>query len=103
MHSKSGQNDLLSFSEIMNTDIANYREVNDFKKAGIELIPNSKEEILELVTEQFQKVTNSFIQDKDNGLLQKKYKNLFKPGHYGFGYASKIGEKFLKRYSDLLP
>jgi len=103
MHSKSGQNDLLSFSEIMNTDIANYREVNDFKKAGIELIPNSKEEILELVTEQFQKVTNSFIQDKDNRLLQKKYKNLFKPGHYGFGYASQIGEKFLKRYSYLLP
>jgi len=103
MHSKSGQNDLLSFSEIMNSDIAHYRVANNFKKAGIKLIPNSKEEILELATEQFQKVTNSFIQDKDNGLLQKKYKNLFKPGHYGFGYASKIGEKFLKRYSDLLP
>jgi len=103
MHSKSGQNDLLSFSEIMNSDIAHYREANNFKKAGIKLIPNSKEEILELATEQFQKVTNSFIQDKDNRLLQKKYKNLFKPGHYGFGYASQIGEKFLKRYSDLLP
>jgi putative glycosyltransferase (TIGR04372 family) len=103
MHSKSGQNDLLSFSEIMNSDIANYRDADAFKKAGIILVPNSKEEILELATEQFQKVTNSFIQDKDNRLLQKKYKNLFKPGHYGFGYASQIGEKFLKRYSDLLP
>ena len=103
MHSKSGQNDLLSFSEIMNTDIANYREVSDFKKAGIELIPNSKEEILELATEQFQKVTNSFVLSEANEVLQKKYKALFKPGHYGYGYASKIGEKFLERYSHLLP
>ena len=102
IHSKSGQNDLLPFSEIMNSDIANYRSADDFKKAGIILVPNSKEEILDLTTEQFQKVTNSFVQDKDNGLLQKKYKNLFKPGHYGFGHASKIGEKFLKSYSDLL-
>ena len=103
MHSKYGQNDLLSFSEIMNSDISHYREANHFKKAEIKLIPNSKEEILELAIEQFQKVTNSFIQDKDNRLLQKKYKDLFKPGHYGFGYASQIGEKFLKRYSYLLP
>ena len=103
MHSKSDQNDLLTFSEIMDTDIANYRNAYDFEKAGIKLIPNSQEEILELTTEQFQKITNSFVKDKDNELLQKKYKDLFKPGHYGFGYASQIGEKFLKRYSDLLP
>ena len=102
MHSKSGQNDLLSFSEIMDTEIANFRYTDDYKKAGIDLIPNTKEEILELVTEQFQKVTNSFVLSEANEVLQKKYKALFKPGHYGYGYASKIGKKFLERYSDLL-
>ena len=103
MYSKFGQNDLLSFQEIMYTELANYRETDDFKKAGVDLIPNTPEEILELAIEQFQKVTNSFVASEANEVLQKKYKALFKPGHYGYGYASKIGEKFLERYSDLLP
>ena len=103
MHSEFAQNDLLSFSEVLDTEIANYRVSDDFKKAGIDIIPNTKEEILELAIEQFQKVNNSFIVSETNEVLQKKYKALFKPGHYGYGYASKIGEKFLERYSHLLP
>ena len=39
-------------------------QIDDYKKAGIDLIPNTKEEILELVTEQFQKVTN-FLKKKN--------------------------------------
>ena len=74
MHSKSGQNDLLSFSEVLDTEIANYRETDDFKKAGIDLIPNTQEEILELATEQFQKVTNSFVVSEANEVLQKNIK-----------------------------
>ena len=103
MHSKFDQNVLLSFPEIMDTEIANFRYTDNYKKAGIDLIPNTQEEILELVTEQFQKGTNSFVLSEANEVLQKKYKALFKPGHYGYGYASKIGEKFLERYSHLLP
>ena len=71
--------------------------------SGDRQILNTEDEILELAIEQFQKVTNSFVLSEANEVLQKKYKALFKPGHYGYGYASKIGEKFLERYSDLLP
>ena len=103
MHAKSGQNDLLSFSEVLNSPVADFRVGSDYKDAGIDLVPNTKEDILELAIEQFQKVTTSYVNNENNEVLQKKYKDLFKPGHYGYGYASKIGSKFIERHSKLLP
>ena len=93
---------LISFSEIMETNRSNYRTSEEFSNAGITLVRNKPEEILELVTEQYHRVRNTYTEKDDNQVLQKKYKSLFKEGHYSFGYASKIGEDFLQRYSKFL-
>ena len=93
---------LISFSEIMETNRSNYRTSEEFSNAGITLVPNKPEEILELATEQFYRTTNSYTSEAPEEILQNKYKALFKDGHYAWRSPSKIGEKFLKRYVQLL-
>jgi putative glycosyltransferase (TIGR04372 family) len=102
LYKDSKSDKLISFSEIMETNRANYRTSEEFSNAGITLVRNKPEEILELVTEQYHRVRNTYTEKDDNQVLQKKYKSLFKEGHYSFGYASKIGEDFLQRYSKFL-
>ena len=93
---------LLDFDNIMQTQKSHYRTTQDFKNAGITLIPNTPEEIRELAEEQFLRTTHSYQLNHASEILRQKHEALFQPGHYGYGFSSKIGEKFLKRYSHLL-
>jgi len=100
-HADSGE--LIDFKSVMQTSKSNFRSTKEFKDAGIELHRNKPSEILELVKEQYLRTKNIYSSKDTNQVLQKKYKSLFKDGHYSFGYTSKIGEDFLQRYSKLLP
>ena len=102
MYSKSSNNEYFSFSEIMGSEMGNFRRSSEFNKAGINLIHNTSDEIKELAIEQLQRVRGTFTPNKENEVLQKKFISLFKKGHYSTGTSSKLGEKFLKRHSDLL-
>jgi len=93
---------LISFSEIMETNRSNYRTSEEFSNAGITLVRNKPEEILELAMEQFYRTTTSYTSEVSEVILQNKYKALFKDGHYAWRSPSKIGKKFLNRYSKLL-
>jgi putative glycosyltransferase (TIGR04372 family) len=103
LYADSASGKKLEFSEIMQTEKGNYRTTKEFQDAGIKLQKNKPSEILELAKEQYLRTKNIYTSKDTNQVLQKKYKSLFKEGHYSFGYASKIGEDFLQRYSKLLP
>jgi putative glycosyltransferase (TIGR04372 family) len=94
---------LLNFKEIMNSQISNFRESIDFHNAGIKLIDSSPQDILDLAIEKFEIINNSkFKYSEEDEALQLRFKALFKPGHYCYGSASRIGRSFLKRYQYLL-
>ena len=95
--------ELIDYKSIMESSKSNYRTSNDFIDAGISLIPNTPYEIKELAEEQFLKINNAHKSNNEDIILQNRYKALFRPGHYGYGFSSTIGEKFLKRYSRLIP
>jgi len=101
LYSKTSNNDYFSFPQIMSSEMGNLRRTEEFENAGVTLIHNTSDEIKDLAIEQFQRVTNTFILNKENETLQQQFKDLFKQGHYSFGYSSRIGEKFLKKHSDL--
>ncbi len=103
LYSYSNSTEHILFEEIMLTDKSNYRTQEEFSNGGITLVPNKPEEILELAIEQYQRITNIFSTSDPQETLHNKYKALFKPGHYGYGFASRIGEKFLQRHRELLP
>lgn len=95
---------LLSFKEILDSPAANFRFSSQFEAAGIELVNNTPEEIRDLVIEQFERSSfPSFMYDKDDEELQNRFRALFRPGHYMYGSASRVGRAFLKRYQYLLP
>ena len=87
----------------MEKETSIFRTSEEFLKAGITLVPNKPEEILELAAEQFERTKYSYSLEESEEILQSKYKALFKDGHYAWRASSKIGNKFLKRYSQLLP
>ncbi|NBW52073.1 MAG: TIGR04372 family glycosyltransferase [Betaproteobacteria bacterium] len=94
---------LLTFPEILALPMANWRFAGDFDSAGIELINNTPEEIRELAEEQYRRVTMpSFKYDPSDEELQMRFRKLFRPGHYMYGSASRIGQSFLRRHADLL-
>lgn len=99
---KSGR--LLQFGEIFESPLANFRYSSDFETAGVELVNNTPEDILELAIEQLQVIKNPmFVYTEEDETLQRRFKDLFKPEHYAYGSASRIGRAFLKRYQHLLP
>ena len=103
LYNYADSGELIDFKSIMQTSKSNFRTSKEFQDAGIALQKNKPSEILELAKEQYLRTKNIYTSKDTNQVLQKKYKSLFKDGHYSFGYTSKIGEDFLQRYSKLLP
>lgn len=102
LYTYADSGELIDFKSIMQTSKSNFRTSKEFQDAGIALQKNKPSEILELAKEQYLRTKNIYTSKDTNQVLQKKYKSLFKDGHYSFGYTSKIGEDFLQRYSKLL-
>jgi putative glycosyltransferase (TIGR04372 family) len=95
---------LLPFSRILDLPMANFRNTLDFERQGIELVSNSPDEIRDLVAEQLQKVMDPhFSYSDEDEALQQRFRALFRPGHYTYGSASRIGRAFLQKYQNLLP
>jgi putative glycosyltransferase (TIGR04372 family) len=104
LYKASSSGYLLSFKEILDSPSGNFRSSSEFKAAGIELVNNSPEEIRDLAIEQFERsATQNFVYDDEDENLQNRFRALFKPGHYMYGSASRVGRAFLKRYCHLLP
>jgi putative glycosyltransferase (TIGR04372 family) len=93
---------ILSFKHILQSPSAHFRETKEFEMAGIHLVHNTPEEILDLAVEQLQRVQGKFIVDAADELRQAQFMSMLKPGHYCFGTSSRIGNEFLKKYQHLL-
>ena len=95
---------LLSFKEILNSPMSNFRASSEFKTSGIELVNNSPEEIRDLAIEQLERITApNFSYDKEDEALQLRFRDLYKPEHYSYWSASRVGRAFLRHYQYLLP
>jgi putative glycosyltransferase (TIGR04372 family) len=104
LYKKTSSGRLLPFKEILDSPMGNFRYSSDFNSAGIELIDNSPEDILDLAIEQFERTTDpDFVYNKKDDVLQRRFRDLYKPGHYSYGSASRIGRAFLNNYQYLLP
>lgn len=94
---------LLTFPEILAQPMANWRFAGDFETAGIELINNTPEEIRDLAREQLERITSPGIRDSvADEELQQRFRDLFRPGHYMYGSASRVGQAFLRHHAALL-
>lgn len=93
---------ILSFGEIMGTAVGDYRYTRLYAEAGLEVIENSPEEICELAVEMIERLNGQHVQDIEEDARQARFMALFRPGHYAYGSAARVGSDFLRRYADLL-
>jgi putative glycosyltransferase (TIGR04372 family) len=95
---------MMSFKEVLSSQMADFRRASEFDQASIELVDNSPEEIRDLAAEQYEFTagTHTRVYNDDDQVLQARFKALFRPGHYTYGSSSRIGRAFLRCHRDLL-
>ncbi|MEO8165588.1 MAG: TIGR04372 family glycosyltransferase [Betaproteobacteria bacterium] len=98
----SRENRYLTFDEIFNRPVAEYRYADHFTKDGLRVDENTEEELYELVVEMLDRSEGCYTLTPDDDALHRRFFSLFRPGHFGYGAASRICSKFLRRHRDLL-
>jgi putative glycosyltransferase (TIGR04372 family) len=79
-----------------------YLHDEDYWKAGLKVIENTPEEILDLVKEMNQRLDGTWKMKEGDAELQKEFKSLFKKDSPCYGFPSMIGTEFLRKNKELL-
>lgn len=93
----------LTFAEIM---VSRFGQGNcftqEYEKSNLEVIDNKPEEISAAVIEMIERLDGTVRYNDEDVRLQAAFKGMYKPGHYGYGAASRVGRDFLRGSVDLL-
>jgi putative glycosyltransferase (TIGR04372 family) len=98
----AGDGRLLRFDQILTSPAGDFRYASLFAKAGLVPVENEPEDILAVVCEMIDRLDGRFAVAPEDEALQRRFMKLFRPGHYSYGAASRIGGAFLRRYRELL-
>jgi putative glycosyltransferase (TIGR04372 family) len=93
----------MRFDEVLGGPAGNFRFATLYDEAGIEVVENSPDEILELVREMLDRLDGTCRDADGDQELQERFMRLLQPRHYSYGAASRIGAAFLRKYQYLLP
>jgi putative glycosyltransferase (TIGR04372 family) len=94
---------LLQFAEILNSPIGDFRYAKLYEDAYLEPLENNAEEIRAVVVEMLDRLEGTYEPAPEDEVLQRRFMSLFRPGHYAYGTAARVGADFLRRHRDLLP
>jgi putative glycosyltransferase (TIGR04372 family) len=93
---------LLTYKEILDSGAGLYLESKQYENAGIEVIENSSDEILELAREMNMLLDKNYESMEEDEELQRRYISLFRPNHHCYGTQARIGIYFLRKNIELL-
>jgi len=93
---------LLGFREILSSPLGNARYMKDYLSADVRPLENDPDDVAALALEMIDRVRGEAQYDRTDKILQGKFRDLFRPGHYGYGSISRVGRDFLRRYTHLL-
>jgi len=97
---KNGE--VLSWAEIMGSDISLFRLNPQYERAGLETIENSPEEIRDLALEMLDWIEATLLRSPDDEMLQQRFRALMQPKHYCYATPSRIGSAFLRSHRSML-
>lgn len=92
---------LLTFSEVLDSKIGDYRFDHLFEMMNVKVIDNTEEEICDVIIEMIEKLESTVLYTVDDERLQLRFRSYFKQGHYSYGAISRIGRDFLRKYQAL--
>ncbi len=93
---------VLTFKEMIDRGIYDYGKAEDYQKAGLSVINNTPQEVLDLVKEINQRLDGTWQPGKEDEELQKKFKSLFPADSPCAKIPSRIGAQFLRDNQELL-
>jgi putative glycosyltransferase (TIGR04372 family) len=92
----------LKFPEIFRLPLADYRFAELYRAEGIRPVDNDPQDIRAMALEMIDRTVGVARYDDSDEALQQKFRSLYRPGHYGYGSAARVGREFLRRFSHLL-
>lgn len=92
----------LSFAEALGAPVANYRFAEQYEKDAIRPVDNDPADIRDLALEMLERVEGRAEYAPEDEVLQARFKSLFRPGHYSYGSATRVGRDFLRKYASLI-
>lgn len=92
----------LTFSEAFGSEIANYRFTKLYEDQRIRPEENTAEDIRDLALEMLDRCEGRAAYDSEDEESQKRFRSFMRPGHYGYGGATRVGRDFLRKYKSLL-
>jgi putative glycosyltransferase (TIGR04372 family) len=98
----SGYGRLLKFKEILEIGGGRWHHMQQYRDAGIVVIENTAEEILDLAKEMNARIDGTWITVAGDDDLQASYRSLFTKDSPIYGYPSRVGSIFLRKNSHLL-
>ena len=98
----SDNHKFLTIREIIDIGAHDWGRTEQYTKAGIDVVENTSEEILDLVVEMNERLDGTWIEDDSDNKLQLLYRSMFPDNHPIIGHPSRIGARFLRKNSWLL-
>ena len=92
----------LTFREIFESGIGRWQFGEKYTGAGLEVIENTSEEILDLAREMNERLDGIFESTEEDEELQRAFHSLIKPNHLCYGTPVRMGTKFLRENRELL-
>ena len=92
----------LTIREIIEIGAHDWGRTELYTQAGIDVVENSSEEILDLVVEMNERIDGTWVDDDDDHDLQLLYRSMFPKNHPIVGHPSRIGARFLRKNAWLL-
>lgn len=95
------ENRLLTFDEMLNTQVAQYGRTEDYQKAGIEVIDNSPKEIMDVALEMEERLNGTWEETEEDQDLQQRFGKIV-IGRDERKFFGSIGADFLRENQELL-
>ena len=92
----------LTFREILDSEIGSFCHTEKYEKAGIELVENTPDEIIDLAVEMDERIKGAWQTTDEDKELQRRFWTLFKQDEIHKSFLSHVGTKFLRENKELL-
>ena len=92
----------MTILEIIESGAGRFLRTEEYEKAGIELLENTPQEILDACIEMDERLKGTWNTTEEDDVLQKAFWDNFKSSDLNVVMQSRIGAKFLKQNRDLL-
>ena len=92
----------MTFQEILYSGVGRYLSTEQYKKANLEIVHNTSEEIDDAMQEMFERLQGTWGMTAEDEDLQERVWAIFEPNDINRLFLAHIGTDFLKQNVELL-